>query len=257
MLKNRYVFKFFTVWLLLSGAEPTFAQPSATTSAVSDHLSNRVSFTPPPDDNLPGRTVGAGSRGGQCSQDATAPIANASSLRALVPTTNKGLTLAAHPTFFVHLPATSAKKAVLSIQEEGTGTEQHSQTSFPITGTSGIVSLKPSDNSPPLEVGKMYRWAVVLVCGERPNPNDPAIVSLVRRIAPSQPPNQGTALQRAAWYGRYGYWYDALASLAEARRTQANNKDLASNWTDFLKSAGLDAIATEPIQELRASTAAP
>jgi Domain of Unknown Function (DUF928) len=257
MLKNRYVLKLFTVWLLLSGAEPTFAQPSATPSVVSDHSSNRVSFTPPPDDNLPGRTVGAGSRGGQCSQDATAPMANTSPLRALVPTTNKGLTLAEHPTFFVHLPATSAKKAVLSIQEEGTGTEQHSQTSFPITATSGIISLKPSDNSRPLEVGKTYRWAVVLVCGERPNPNDPAIVSWVRRIAPSQPPNQGTALQRAAWYGRYGYWYDALASLAEARRTQSNNKDLANNWTDFLKSAGLDAMATEPIQDLRVSTAAP
>jgi hypothetical protein len=255
MLNNYYFFNLITLGLLLSGAEPTFAQPSTTTSAVSDHSSNRVSFTPPPDDKLPGRTVGAGSRGGQCTQEATASMANTSPLRALVPTTNKGLTLAEHPTFFVHLPATSAKQVALSIQEEGT--KYHSQTFFPITGTSGIISLKPSDNSPPLEVGKTYQWAVVLVCGERPNPNDPAIVSWVRRIAPSQPPNQGTALQRAAWYGRYGYWYDALASLAEARRTQFNNKDLATNWTDFLKSAGLDAMATEPIQDLRASTAAP
>jgi Domain of Unknown Function (DUF928) len=257
MLKNSYVFKFFTVWLLLSGAESTFAQPSATTSAMSDHSGNRVYFTPPPDDSLPRRTVGAGSRGGQCSQDATAPIANTSPFRALVPTTNEGVTLAEHPTFFIHLPATSAKRAVLSIQEEGTGKEQHSQTSFPITATSGIISLKPSDNSLPLEVGKTYRWAVVLVCGERPNPNDPAITAWVRRVALSQPKNQGTTLQRAAWYGRYGYWYDALASLAEARRTQSNNKDLANNWADFLKSAGLEAMATEPIQELHASTAAP
>jgi hypothetical protein len=174
---------------------------------------------------------------------------------ALVPTANRGLTQAEHPTFFVHLPATSARQAVLSIREEGT--KPHSQTFFPISGTSGIISLKPSDNSPPLEVDKAYQWAVVLLCGERPNPNDPAVASWVRRVALSQPTKQKTVLQQAAWYGEQGYWYDALASLAEARRSQSNNKAVADNWTNFLKSAGLDGIATERVLELQASTAAP
>ncbi len=254
MLHNYYYFNLLTVGLLLIGAEPTLAQSADSTSAGSAHVSTIVSFTPPPDDNLPDRTAGAGSRGGQCTQEATAPTANTPPFRALVPTTNRGLTLAEHPTFFVHLPATSARQAVLSIREDGT--KPHSQTFFPITGTPGIISLKPSDNSPPLEVGKTYQWAVVLVCGERPNPNDPVVASWVRRVALSQPPKQGTALQQAAWYGKQGYWYDALASFAEARRAQ-NDRTLTDNWTAFLKSAGLDAIATERIQELHASTVAP
>jgi hypothetical protein len=256
MLNNHYLFNIFTLGLLLIGIEPTLAQLPANTSAVSVNSSTTVSFTPPPDDNKPDRTAGAGSRGGQCIQDATVSPANTPPLMALVPTANRGLTQAEHPTFFVHLPATSARQAVLSIREEGTHTP-YSQTFFPITGTPGIISLKPSENSPPLEVGKTYQWAVVLVCGERPNPNDPAIVSWVRRVALSQTKSQGTALQQAAWYGKQGYWYDALASLAEARRTQSDNKSLKENWTAFLKSAGLDAIATEPIQDLHASTAAP
>jgi hypothetical protein len=245
MLNKHYYFILFSVGLLLIGAEPTLAQPSASTT---------VSFTPPPDDNQPDRTAGAGSRGGQCTQEATVPTANTPPFMALVPTANRGLTLAEHPTFFVHLPATSARQAVLSIREDGT--KPHSQTSFPIPGTSGIISLKPSDNSPPLEVGKTYQWAVVLLCGERPNPNDPAVAAWVRRVALPQPTKQKTALQQAAWYGQNGIWYDALASLAEARRSQSNNK-VTAIWTDFLKSAGMDAIATEPIQVLHASIAGP
>ncbi|MGA7953768.1 MAG: DUF928 domain-containing protein [Gloeobacterales cyanobacterium] len=255
MLNNHYFFNLITVGLLLIGAEPTLAQPAANGSARSDNSITRVSFEPPPDDKQPDRTAGAGSRGGQCPQDATVPTANTPPLMALVPTTNRGLTLAERPTFYVYLPETSAKQVALSIKEEGT--KYHSQTFFPITGTSGIISLKPSDNSPPLEVGKNYQWAMVLLCDERPNPNDPAIASWVRRVALSKPTNQGTALQQAAWYGQNGVWYDALASLAEARRIQSNNKALTDDWTNLLKSAGLGPIATEPIQVLHSSTAAP
>jgi Domain of Unknown Function (DUF928) len=254
MLKNHYFFNLMALGLCLIGTEPSLAQTSANGSAKSTHSISKVSFTPPPDDGQPDRTEGAGSRGGPCAQDAD-PTANTLPLRALVPKTNKGLTLAERPTLYVHLPATSAKQVALSLREEGT--KQHSQTFFPITGTSGLISLKPSDDSPPLEVGKTYQWAVVVLCGERPNPNDPAITAWVRRVALSQPKNQSTALQQAAWYGQNGVWYDALASLAEAKRNQSNNKALTDNWIDFLKSAGLEAMATEPIQELRSSTAAP
>jgi hypothetical protein len=246
MLNNHYFFKVITVGLLLIGAAPTIAQPTANSPARSESAIATVSFKPPRDDKQPDRTAGAGSRGGQCPQDATVPTANTPSLTALVPTTNRGLTLAERPTFWVYLPKTTAKQVVLSIREEGI--KHHSQTFLSITGTSGIISLQSSKDSPPLEVGKTYQWAVVLVCGERPSPNDPAIASWVRRVAPFQTANQGTALAKATWYGEQGIWYDALDSLAEARRTQSNNQALTNIWADFLNSAGLEAISTEPLQ---------
>lgn len=245
MLNNRYFLNLITVGLLLIGAESAIAQPPANSSTRRD-LSTRVFFTPPPDDKQPARTAGAGSRSGQCPQDATVPTANTPPLMALVPTTNRGLTLAERPTFWVNLPKTSAKQIVLSLREEGN--RHHSQTFTRITGEPGVIAIKPSDGSPLLEVGKTYQWAVVLVCGERPNPNDPAIASWVRRIALPQPTNPGTALQQAAWYGERGIWYDALDSLAEARRSQSNNQALIDIWTEFLNSAGLEAIAREPLQ---------
>ncbi len=252
MLNNQKFINLITVGLLLIGAEPTIAQSMVNNSASIDRSITHVSFEPPSDDKKPDNTSGAGSRQDQqCPQD-SAPATPAdtpsdkSSLMALVPTTNYGLTLTERPTFWVYLPETSAKQVVLSIREEGIN--HHSQTFFPITGEPGLLGIKPLDDSPPLDVGKSYQWAVVLVCGERPGPNDPALASWVRRIAPSKPMNQETALEQAVWYGEQGIWYDALTALAQARRAQPDNKDLADIWAGFLKSAGLEAIATEPLR---------
>lgn len=256
MLNNKYFLHSITVGLLLIEAEPLIAQSISNSFTNINDLNTQVYFKPPPNDRKPDKTSGAGSRQDeQCPQDLTPTTAadtlsNKRSLMALVPITNYGLTLAELPTFLVYLPKTSAKQVVLSIREEGT--QHHSQTLLPITETPGVISVKPSDNSPPLKVGKNYQWALVLVCGERPGPNDPAIASWVKRVAPLQPQSSKldlkTALEQAKWYGDQGIWYDAVTALAQARQSQFENKAITSIWADFLKSAGLGAIASEPLR---------
>lgn len=252
MLNNQRLLNLMTVGLLLLGTAPTIAQSTTNPSATTDRIFTRVLFKPPPNDKKPGKTEAAGSRnGGQCPQDATPANSphspsTLSSMMALVPSTNFGLTMAKRPILSIYLPETSAKQLVLSIREEGT--THHSQTFVPITGASSIISLQPNPDSPPLELGKNYQWAVVLVCGERPSPNDPAIASWIRRVALSEPTNQGTALEQAAWYGEQGIWYDALNSLVEVRRSQPQNQDLIDIWAEFLESGGLKAVAAEPLQ---------
>lgn len=255
MVNNQQLLSLVTVGLWLVGAEPTIAQSTATRSANTDKAIAQVLFTPPADDKKPDRTSGAGSRRDwQCPQDSTSvattgTLSNTPSLMPLVPNTNYGLTLAERPTFWVYLPKTSAKQVVLSLKEDGN--RHYSQTFLPITGEPGVIGIKPSDNSPALQVGKNYQWALVLVCGERPGPNDPAIASWVRRVAPSQLQshqlNQKTVLEQANWYGKQGIWYDAVTALAQARRSQPNNNAIAGVWANFLKSTGLAAIATEPL----------
>ncbi len=247
MLNNQRLLNLMTIGLLLLGTAPTIAQPTTNRSARTDRTLIKVLFKPPPKDKKPERTEGAGSRhGGQCPQDVTLSTTETPSLMALVPKTNTGLILAERPTFWVYLPKTSARQLVLSIREEGT--THHSQTFVPITGGSGIISLQPNHDSPPLEVGKSYQWAVVLVCGERPSPNSPVIASWVRRVALPQPQPQGKALEQAAWHASRGIWYDALEFLAQAQRAQPDNNELLRIWTEFLKSQGLGAITTEPLR---------
>ncbi len=89
---------------------------------------------------------------------------------------------------------------------------------------------------------------MVLVCGEKPSPNDPAFETWVRRVDTPEPLDQGSALEQAAWYGELGIWHDALNSLIEARRAQPHNQDLIDIWANFLESGGLKDIATEPLQ---------
>jgi hypothetical protein len=168
------------------------------------------------------------------------------SLMALVPNTNTGLTLAERPTFWIYLPKTTAKQIVLSIREAGI--KDHAQIYLPTPEDSGVVGFQLPATGPALEIGKTYQWAVVLICGARPSPNDPAIAAWVRRIAPMQPLKKGTILEQAAWYGEQGIWYDAIAALAEVRRTKHQDKGLTDIWTNFLNSAGLEEISREPLQ---------
>ena len=251
IVNKQRLLNIMTVGLLVLGTAPTFSQ-STNPSARSDRKLSRVLFKPPSDDKKPDQTAEAGSRHGiQCIQDASSRTlakspSSHSFLMPLVPMTNLGLTTAGKPKLWIYLPETSARQLVFSIREEGT--VHHSKTFIPITGTSGIISLQANQDSLPLKIGKNYKLSVVLVCGEKPGPNDPARDVWVRRVESSESINQGSALEQAAWYGKQGIWYDALNSLIQARQSQPQNQDLISIWADFLESGGLEAIANEPVQ---------
>ncbi|MEH2184274.1 DUF928 domain-containing protein [Nostoc sp.] len=252
MLNSQQLIYLITIGLFLIGTQPTIAQSIANipTRTIRSKL-QRIIFKPPANQGKPKSTSSAGSRHDlQCPQDAksTTTPSNQTPLMSLVPSdSNYGLTTAEHPTFLVYLPQTSAKQLVLSFVKEDN--QLHSQTLIPIKGEPGIISIKSADSSPPLEVGKNYQWVLVLTCGEKPSPNDPVITSWVRRVVlPQLQSQQRTTLEQADIYSEQGIWYDALITLAQIRNTQPNNQAIADIWTDFLKSVGLEAIATQPLR---------
>jgi hypothetical protein len=233
----------------------TFALPAMANHQPSHFLEgiSPIQFRPSRDNPMPDRTSGAGSRTDFfCSQDVNLAVGDSlpkPSLAALVPQNKQGLTLAARPTFWVHLPKTSAQRAVLSLREEG-GTF-HSQSFFPITGEAGIVSFELPGEAPILAVNKTYQWTLVLLCGDRPSPNDPAVTAWIRRVSqPASMPaslHRAPALQQADWYGQHGFWYDAVTSLAPLRRSYAHDQTIARVWNGFLQSAGLQSLSAEPL----------
>ena len=165
----------------------------------------------------------------------------------MVPNSNYGLTAANRPDFWIYLPKTSAQQAILSIKEEGIN--PHWQQSISLTETAGIMAIELSDDAPALETGKNYRWAVILVCGNRPNPNDPVVAAWIKRVDESNTkgslPIAPNSLEKAAWYAQNGIWYDALDILIEAKKSSLDNWD--DIWLKYLQSGGLDEIANEPI----------
>lgn len=234
----------------IAPSAPVFAQGSVQVprhNATEDHSPISQVLFKPSGGGKPPTTRGAGSRSDRrCPQDITT---QSISLTALVPPNQSGLTWVEHPTVWVYLPKTSARQIVLSVKAEGA--QQHSQRFLSITGEPAILGIPFDHNAPPLEVGKSYQWAVVLVCGDRPSPNDPFVTAWVQRVIPSKPfSEQPSALDRVVQYGAQGVWYDALTTLAEMRRSRPTDPTLAKLWTDFLTqpSVGLGAIAKEPLR---------
>lgn len=215
-----------------------------------------VLFQPPRDDGQPESTEGAASRqGGQCKSDSTMPrsarekkVLRASQnlkLTALVPQRNYGLTTQAHPTFWIYVPQKlGAQQVILSIREEES--IPHWQQSVLIT--SAVTGIKLLNDAPALEVGKNYQWAVTLVCGERPSPNDPVITSWIKRVQKPEIARTNTSLglSEASAYARQGIWYDALDILIAQKASLSNWNQI---WTEYLQSGGLERIANEPVSD--------
>ena len=241
-------------WTLISFLTLGSYLGSLLTLVALANVNTLVLFQPPPKEEQPESTQGAASRQNQeCPQDFLVSQPQESSdkyqlnLTAIVPDSNYGLTVTNRPNFWVYLPKTSAQQAILSIKEEGI--DPYWQQSVSLTGKVGIMGIKLSNNAPALETGKNYRWAVILVCGNRPNPNDPVVAAWIKRVDKSNTkgslPIAPTSLEKAAWYAQNGIWYDALNILIEAKKSSLDNwNDI---WMKYLQSGGLDKIANEPI----------
>ena len=222
-------------------AIPTSTIPSTTASYTIGSIFD------PPGDGVPDNTAGGASRGGCSPQE----LAKEHQIAPLIPTNNYGLTASARPTFLIYVPKTNAKAAFFTFKDKQE--DYYYQTTLPLPSTPGIVSISIPADRPPIEVGKNYTWSFVQICGEKLAVDDPRVGGQIKRVEPD-PVLRGqleTAkpLERATLYGAAGMWYDMMASLAEARRSQPNDANIEAVWSELLTSIGLEAIATQPLVE--------
>jgi len=170
----------------------------------------------------------------------------------LLPTTEPILTAARYPTFFVDLPKSSAKEAELRLLNNNKDRIIY-ETTVTLPSRSGIVSFSLPANGtlPPLEVGKSYYWELAVICDPDDRSGDVLLDGLVQRVELN--PSLANKLRKApprehpAIYAETGIWYDALTSLAKLRRSSPNDSTIAADWTELLKSVGLDAAAQKTL----------
>lgn len=226
-------------------------------------LARRLTFEPPKNQPAPKATTGGGRRDdGRCpldrvafSQSAEKPTTRTPDqvLTPLAPTTNVGLTIAAHPTFLVYVPKTTAKSIEFSLEELDPEEEERGvyQTTVNLTGSPGVIGITLPTSVPPLEIGRDYRWVVSMVC-QPADPKDPFAEGLVRRFQPDnllvRQLNGAKPIDQVALYAQSGIWYEAASNLIALRRSQPNNSELASAWKDLLESVGFGAIAAAPVK---------
>ncbi|MBE9068329.1 DUF928 domain-containing protein [Leptolyngbya cf. ectocarpi LEGE 11479] len=208
--------------------QPVKAQLSSSEANLAETVIFHETFDPPGDDS-PRRTSGLGSRdGGRCALEEQ-PV------QTLMPESNFGLTFAERPTVTVQLPEnTSAQRLILTVtDEEGL---YYAEEDFWVADQTGVVSLSLSDQAQPLTIGRNYRWHVVVVCDEQPDPDNPVLVGWVQRVAETVLEPQSTPLKQAQWLAKHGYWYDMLAVIMGELKDRPNDPHLQTIWQSVVLS---------------------
>ncbi|MEO0688049.1 MAG: DUF928 domain-containing protein [Cyanobacteria bacterium J06649_11] len=74
---------------------------------------------------------------------------------------------------------------------------------------------------------------MVIVCGDTVQPDDPTFMGWVQRVQrTSRIDNQligKSAVEKAKWYGKKGYWYDMLEEIEQARKMQPDDLNLSAD----------------------------
>lgn len=241
---------FLVVAIILGGQ-----QPSAS-----------VEFNPP-DRGAPGRLVGAGTRFSQpieftrgsmgVGRRQTPITINGETLDswlvALVPSSslgNYGLTLDEYPSFYIHVPSLpGARLEFILLNELG---DRLYETSYVLNDGEGILSidLPRHANVLPLELEQTYNWQVRVKLNPDSIVTDYLVQGQIERFEAeatwAKKLDDATLEQKVVLYAQTGLWYDALHTLAQLRRANPDDPQLAQEWAQLLQSVGLEAIADRP-----------
>ena len=244
-LKNsgvKFLLTFFTLTILVApyGQNKIFAQENSNSES-----SAKVTFNPPTGDK-PKTTNGAATR---ITRQCINPSANTDLPPLPIIPPAQGLTTASHPTVLAYLPKISAKKVLFSWRDENNN--EHYQTILSLENEAGIISLTLPEDSPPLELGKNYQWALAIMCDGKLHPDSPTIEGQIRRVSLESTINErlkiANPLETAVIYGQAGIWYETVAILAQLKTAELHCPKLASNWQDLLNSVGLEKVSQVPI----------
>lgn len=238
--------KRFLHFALLSGtlcAAAIFPSLSAPLLAESAPIliSRNVNFKPP-DVGAPDNRQGATHRGEACPKDL--------SIIALIPQSNRGLTVAESPTLFAYISQNSIS-VEFNLQTED-GTDVYT-TDFKVDkpGIVGVRIPAAVDAQKTLEVGKRYQWSFSVICNPNDRSGDYYVRGFVQRVEPGQTLKTDLAnpepLARAIAYANNGIWYETVSTLAEMRRKAPEDSALTAEWRQLLQSQGLDDISAQPL----------
>jgi hypothetical protein len=104
---------------------------------------------------------------------------------------------------------------------------------------------------PPLENGNKYKWSLAIILNADNHSEDLVVDGAIERqqVNPelAELLQQGSASDRISLYTINNFWYDALATLYQARQADPNNSSLVEDWTSILESIDLGRIAKEPL----------
>ena len=173
-------------------------------------------FDPPPGQGTPKGTSGGGSR--PVAPSCLVPSDSKATPILLAPKRYLGLTTQSHPTFWVYLPATTAKTIEFSLFDRTR--KGIYQVSLPIPSSAGLLEIPLPKMQPGLSNDRPYNWTVALVCNAKQRTEDWVMGGWIQRQAPGERLQQAlkqdsNAIDQAKSYLQANFWYDAATTLLE------------------------------------------
>ncbi|NEQ29000.1 MAG: DUF928 domain-containing protein [Microcoleus sp. SIO2G3] len=186
-------------------------------------------------DGRSGNRAGGGSR-------SDCPQMNPS-LTALMTISNSGTTVAERPTFWFYVPYSPEQVPVGEFVLQDENRKDIYRIPFTLPDTPGFISFKIPSNRSPLDIGKQYRWYFNLYCDRQQSSSPIFVQGWVQRIALT--PEIERQLKAAKpredeVYAANRIWFDAIAHLADLRRTNPTDAALDRGWINLLSAKGVD-----------------
>ena len=202
-------------------------------------------FDPPPGQGMPKGTVGGGSR--PSVPGCLIPSESEATPILLAPKRYLGLTTQSHPTFWVYLPATSAKTIEFSLFDHTR--KGIYQVSLPIPSSAGLTAIPLPKAGPGLSYDRSYHWTIALVCNPKRRPEDWVTGGWIQRQKLSdrlqQTLNQNSnSIDQATSYLQSNFWYDALTRRLESPPETRDLPELTTLWFSAFDSAGIPVPST-------------
>ena len=164
---------------------------------------------------------------------------------AIIPQEKLALTASGSPTIFVYIPNNEYSSANLTITDQE-GNQLYSS-DFAPPQTAGILRIKLPETVN-LETDKTYRWQVKLN-SETTNPlTDLKLKADGWMEKVSLPEDNNDLTEEQTWtnlntLAEAGIWHDTLEQLAILRLENPEDREIEAEWTELLKSVGLDSFA--------------
>jgi hypothetical protein len=232
----------------------------------------KFKLPPPPNRGIAGNRVGGASR--ISSKDPTNEGTNSDRhLTALVPeyrnsaepgiTKVWGLTTNEHPTLYFYIPyARNSISHIDFIIADGDNLEHQTvyRNAIPAPKHPGVINFSLPQTSAPLAIDKLYQWELKLTMNrqlekkisvkgwiQRSGLNSDRIDSTEQKLR--QRIERESLNIQAAFYAENGFWYDALAALAELRIQRPKDLAIIEDWNNILKSVNLSKLANKPFMK--------
>jgi hypothetical protein len=176
----------------------------------------------------PARSTGSGTRNPFNQEKQTQPPSVAEQIQ-LLAVKQTGLTALATPTLYWYAPNISPYNVEITVRQGEN--EPLLEKNIGVIKTAGIQAIRLASYGVTLTAGQTYNWSVAVITDPTKRSDDSLVNATIRYEKPAKP------LTDIEQQTKAGYWYDAVAQLAEAKKL--------SQLQDLLNKEGIAVTVTK------------